>query len=255
MTVWDELKAELDLWAEQGRTVAFWWRDDDAIEPTAALDRLLDCAGETPLNLAVIPKFATPELADRLIALKNVTISQHGWQHVNHAAKGEKKAEFKGGRDQTHQYDDIVRGRDVLRNLFGNSFLSLFVPPWNRIDDQAASALVDAGFHLLSTFNARTGQETAPKRLNTHMDIIDWRGSRGYAGDDLVIGQAIRHLKAKRDRDGVDPTEPTGLLTHHLVHDAASTAFLVKFNRFILDHPGSRWIDARDELKRLEEQE
>ena len=65
---WEALTLELDLWAAEGRTATFWWRDDDAIAPTPALDRLRACASAAgiPIALAVIPAKATPELAAEL---------------------------------------------------------------------------------------------------------------------------------------------------------------------------------------------
>ena len=41
MTGWDRLSIELDAWSAAGRAAEFWWRDDDAIDTTPALDRLL----------------------------------------------------------------------------------------------------------------------------------------------------------------------------------------------------------------------
>ena len=42
MTSWADLGAELGQWAAEGREATLWWRDDDAIEPTPALDRMID---------------------------------------------------------------------------------------------------------------------------------------------------------------------------------------------------------------------
>ena len=60
MSVFRPLTDEFDRWADQGLTATLWWRDDDAIAPTPALDRLLDAAGPVPLTLAVIPALAEP---------------------------------------------------------------------------------------------------------------------------------------------------------------------------------------------------
>ena len=38
---WAALDAELDLWAAAGRVAGGWWRDDDAVAPTPALESLL----------------------------------------------------------------------------------------------------------------------------------------------------------------------------------------------------------------------
>lgn len=54
---WQRLAAELDRIAASGRQVDFWLRDDDAAEPTVALDRLLSLVDRHALAvvLAVPP--------------------------------------------------------------------------------------------------------------------------------------------------------------------------------------------------------
>ena len=97
MTRWPALRDELDTWAEAGRTATLWWRDDDAVEPTPALDRLLALAArhEIPLALAVIPARASTALARRIAGSgPRIAPLQHGYAHRNHAPPSEKKAEL-----------------------------------------------------------------------------------------------------------------------------------------------------------------
>ena len=75
---WTDLGAELDAWAETGRSATLWWRDDDAVAPTPALDAQLRIAGTTPLALAVIPSETGPLLANGLSSWPNVAVLQHG---------------------------------------------------------------------------------------------------------------------------------------------------------------------------------
>ena len=66
MTVdWANLDAELAIWRAEGLHLPIWWRDDDAIAPTPALDRLAALAEDLslPVHIAVIPKHAEPALA------------------------------------------------------------------------------------------------------------------------------------------------------------------------------------------------
>ena len=44
MGEWSDLEAELEAWRCRGRRATFWWRDDDAVEATPALERLLGLA-------------------------------------------------------------------------------------------------------------------------------------------------------------------------------------------------------------------
>ena len=72
----------------------FWLRDDDAVALTPALGRLLSLAQKSnvPVALAVIPELAEPDLLARLG--DGVSVLQHGCDHRNRAAPGEKKTEF-----------------------------------------------------------------------------------------------------------------------------------------------------------------
>ncbi|RUW55421.1 polysaccharide deacetylase, partial [Mesorhizobium sp. M1A.F.Ca.ET.072.01.1.1] len=40
--IWQPLVEELACWRRADRKAEFWLRDDDAVDPTAALDRLLE---------------------------------------------------------------------------------------------------------------------------------------------------------------------------------------------------------------------
>jgi hypothetical protein len=59
---------------------------------------------------------------------------------------------------------------------------------------------------------------------------------------DLAIG----HLRARRE-NRVDRNEATGILSHHLVHDAGAWQFLADFVHRTHNHPAVRWMHA-DEL-------
>src|SRR5690606_2061069 len=76
--------AELARWRDEGLILPVWWRDDDAVAPTPALERLLELAGrfQAPLHLAVIPEPATSELAERLRTASAFVLT-HGWRHAN----------------------------------------------------------------------------------------------------------------------------------------------------------------------------
>ncbi len=90
---------------------------------------------DLPLALAVIPKGATTALAERLRTEPRVAVLQHGWQHKNHAAEGEKKIELGGERPTAEVLDELRRGCERLQTLFPEKFLPVLVPPWNRIAD------------------------------------------------------------------------------------------------------------------------
>src|SRR5215470_6504094 len=87
VTDWSDFTAELDRWAAAGLPATFWWRDDDAVDVSPALERLLDLSRDraAPLALAVIPATARPALAVRLAPEVAATVMQHGFAHRNHA--------------------------------------------------------------------------------------------------------------------------------------------------------------------------
>ena len=249
MTDWADLGRELDAWGRASQSATFWWRDDDAVTSTPALQRLLETAAArqpVPLALAVIPARADSTLSQIPATADGVVALQHGYAHANQAAAASKMAEFGAGRDSSAALRDLREGSRRMRELFGDHALPVLVPPWNRIDPQLTGRLGELGIRGLSTYGPRAA---APAKdglivVNTHVDIIDWHGGRRFLGLERCLQLAINHLAARRE-GRVDPSEPTGLLTHHLVHDADSWSFLAAFLQHTAGHAAVRWMDAR----------
>lgn len=248
MSGWDALAGELDAWAAAGRVATLWWRDDDAEAPTPALERLCALAGKTgaPLALAVIPARAADALTDLLDDSDGaIAVLQHGYAHQNHAGPDDKKIELGAHRPFAVTLGEIATGWQRLDNLFGARLRPVMVPPWNRIAPGLVPMLPEIGFAGLSTFAPRSRAVACPGliQVNTHVDVIDWRGSRGFVGRDAALAAAITHLAARRGGTA-DAAEPTGLLTHHLAHDEASWDFIAEFLARVAAHPAARWVDA-----------
>ena len=93
-TSWDSLARECDAWAESGRRVELWWRDDDAIADTPALRRLIGIA-TVPLALAVIPAGLEPSLPAFLKSHHSVGVLQHGFDHRNRAPPAPRNRNFR----------------------------------------------------------------------------------------------------------------------------------------------------------------
>jgi hypothetical protein len=226
---WRDFATEIARWSEIGRPVEFWWRDDDACRPNAALSRLFDLASsaDVPLALAAVPEPAEPEAFKDLPA--RVMVIQHGTDHRNRAAAGEKKTEFSAFEPPDDAIRRLLAARDILESRVEGRLLRVLAPPWNRVSPLVIPRLWAAGYSGLSTFGVRkiTNSSDGLVQVNTHIDIIDWKGNRGFCGEESLLGQAIRHLAARRKGE-VDPTEPTGWLTHHAVHDDACWYFLAK---------------------------
>ncbi|MEH6525757.1 MAG: polysaccharide deacetylase family protein [Sneathiella sp.] len=242
MTSWEALTAELDLWQAEKRMATFWWRDDDLIAPSAALDRLISLRDHfnIPLALAVIPETVDSSLTDYVT---DCFILQHGFHHHNYADPSAKKSEFSNARPVEEMEADLTNGQNILSQLFGDQFLPFFVPPWNRIDDEVLQQLPKLGYIGLSRYKPRLKAVPAAGmvEVNTHVDPIDWRGSRSSLETSQILTMVLEHLIARRTGHA-DVREPTGLLTHHLVHDEEIWAQIYKVMSFLCNHPSVRWV-------------
>jgi hypothetical protein len=242
---WSDLIAELDRWGMAGRLAGLWWRDDDAVRPTAALDRLLEIAAGIPLGLAVIPGDVEPELADRLTAAPQVCVLQHGWRHANHGGDG-RKSEYPGSRAEIAVAAEMADGRARLRQLFGPRALPIFVPPWNRIAERWLPLLPAAGLAVLSGVDRPAPPMPPPglARLDIHIDLVAWHDGGGFIGAPAALGGVVGQLQARR-LGATAPVTPIGVLTHHLVTDAAGFDFLGELGAVIDGHPAAHWFDPR----------
>ena len=226
MSVWDfsPLVHELALWRNQGLTLPVWWRDDDAIAPTKALAKLARLSGRMglPIHLAIIPEGCTYDLGRYLKDTDGLIPVQHGWAHRSHAPEGEKKAEYGPHRPLEDMRTEIETGWARLQDKLDRPVQPMFVPPWNRIAPALHPHLAQAGIRALSTFCPRGAPEAAPglQQINTHLDPIDWKGSRDLAEADRLISDIVSQLQDRR-MGRSDNAEPYGLLTHHLVHTPA----------------------------------
>ncbi|MEK9969076.1 MAG: hypothetical protein VW600_08055, partial [Ferrovibrio sp.] len=191
---WRALTDELDLWSSEGRTAFFWWRDDDAVAATPALDRLLGLhtASGIPLALAIIPAWVEPSLPARLKTSPGIAALQHGLGHHNHASPTEKKSEFPAGRGLEARLADIQAGRALMERHFGPRLCPVFVPPWNRIAVDCLPALPGLGYVAVSSFKARSSYWAAPGlvALNTHLDPIDWHDADNLAAMERCLAAA-----------------------------------------------------------------
>lgn len=247
MSAWTRLDHELDAWRASGRRATLWCRDDDACRDGAALRRLLGIARaqDVPIALAAIPAALEPSLADAVAEFAVVTVVQHGYAHRNHAPPGARNCELSAHRSVAESMAELVKGRVCLARDFGTRFVAVLVPPWNRIDAEVVARLPDAGFIGLSTFGPRASTYPASgiSQFNTHVDLIAWRQGRTFIGVDASIDRLVGHLQARREGNA-DPTEPTGILTHHLDLGDAAWHFLAELFARTRAHGAAAWLDV-----------
>jgi hypothetical protein len=246
---WPDLAAELDAWGERGQRATLWWRDDDAVEPTPALDRLIGVsrAQGVPLMLAVVPARAGQPLVDRLAGAQADCLPvQHGFAHVSHAPAGERKWELGAHRPLAAVLEELARGRARMDALFGFTWLPVLVPPWNRIAPEVVSQLGTLGYIGLSAATPRPAPFAAPGvfQVNAHVDIMRWGVPRGFLGTGQALKRLVGYLRARRAGEA-DPAEPTGLLTHHLAHDEDAWVFLDQLLTTLNRHPAVTFVHPR----------
>lgn len=242
---WARFEQELDDWKRSGVVATLWWRDDDAATVTDELQRLLELQelSGVPLCVAAIPEAADHELATRIERTGHVYVAVHGYRHLNHAPSGEKKAEFGAHRPIAEMKSEIAAAWAKIHTLFGDHAVPAFVPPWNRMTDDLGPHLSELGLRALSRKAPREGTENTLGLAvaDVHVDIADWRGSRGFIGDSEALTQLSDCLRARRLRRD---SSPTGLLTHHAVMDEPAWAFLDRLFAATAENPRVCWLSA-----------
>jgi hypothetical protein len=250
MTVgWPDLMDELDRWGMVGRVAKLWWRDDDAEMVTPELDSLLRLAGGVPIALAVIPGLAHPELAAAVDGAPLVAVLQHGWSHANRALHG-KKSEYPKERAPAEVAAEIDAGQARLKALFGPRFVPVLAPPWNRFADEFLTLLPANGVAGISTMVSPKGAALPPGlvKIDVHLDLVAWRADRGFIGTAAALGGLVGHLQAIR-LGGVTPTGAIGILTHHLIMDGPTVAFLDQLTELTRTHAAVHWASAAELLQ------
>jgi hypothetical protein len=245
---WPDLVDELDRWGLARRVAILWWRDDDAVTPTPQLGELLRFAEEVPVALAVIPALARSELAAALQGRPLVAVLQHGWQHANRAERG-KKSEYPNGRPRSAVAAELGAGRARLGALFGGRALNVLVPPWNRFADEFLPLLSENGIVGISTMVSPRGAALPPGlvAIDVHVDLVAWRGDRGFIGTGAALGGLVGHLRASRL--GAADSHGIGILTHHQIMDGPTKTFLDRLILVTRAHAAVHWAATAELLQ------
>ncbi len=241
---WSLFHTALDRIADTGKQAQFWLRDDDAISVTAALRQLAQWAdsADTEILLALVPSMADQELAALIAATPALVGAVHGWAHQNHAPDSEKKQELGSHRPIETVCAELAGAYQRTAQVCGDRMLPVLVPPWNRISPDVVQCLPELGFSGISTFADAFTDHPIPglQVQNSHIDIIAWRGNRGGRPSIDLIKEMVTALE-QRAANG----QPIGILSHHLVHDAAAWSFLDDLSAAVDRHAGARWISPQ----------
>jgi hypothetical protein len=230
------IRTVLDRAASDGRVVTFWWRDDDAIVATPQLDRLLAIARamQASVAIAAIPARIEPSLPARIRDEPGSRVLVHGLHHLSHAKPGQKPAEFGDDRPVSALEGDARDGLAQARAVAGDLLLPVFVPPWNRLSPALAATLPQLGYAGLSTFGASASVQGLAV-VNTHLDPVDWRGSRSALSPDALASALDRALEWSG-------AGPIGLLTHHLMFDEPLWSLTAQLAEVLAAHPAVRFV-------------
>ena len=204
----------------------FWWRDDDAGAVTPQLERLLSLSKDVALALAVVPEAAEPALFQLLH--DRVTVIQHGTDHRNRAAPGEKKTEYPAAEPLDAALQRVSQGFDRLSKLAGDRFFPVLAPPWNRVRKDLLPRLPVIGVRGVSGY--RAGASADLPQVNTHVDVVAWRRGKRFIGEQQAFEAAL------------SGTEPVGWLTHHALHDEETWRFLER----LLGLKTVRWVSVQE---------
>jgi hypothetical protein len=253
-----KLGLELGRWRRLGIRPRLWWRDDDAREPSAALDRLLQLADGRPLALAVIPDGDLDALSARLSLEHNLAIGQHGVNHINRRPAGETPSEYPAPPTAEEIAERVAGGSDRMRRA--GLAPTFYTPPWNAIDPGLGRAVSRAGIPVLSA-GPTVLHYADLVYMASEADVTAWKGAARFKGALRIMSALQQAMQARRQAG--DLRRSIGLLTHHLAHDEATWRFLTwglpVFDRLFdwvavtgQPHAGARAADVRTAGARIE---
>lgn len=218
-------------------------RDDDAGWADDRLTALLDVFADRafPIDLAVIPTAVRPPLVEELLQRLSqgapIGLHQHGFMHANHEVQG-RACEFGPARSPEAQRDDILAGRRILSEQFGDRLDPVFTPPWNRCAGITGRILRECGFTAISRDVSAGLMET--EGLIEQPIRVDWFAKK--AGVPLSPGQWADALAAEIERvEG-----PLGLMLHHAPMDAGAMHRCDALLQLLSAHPQVHGVLMRE---------
>jgi hypothetical protein len=243
------LRAELELWQASGRSCPFWWRDDDLICASPELNKMALTAEEArvPVLAAVIPAEADDRLGEDTRGMTGLSFCQHGYAHRSHVATGAPSSEFDSGRPQAEVAREIAEGRQRLLGLFGERFIPVFVPPWNRIAADFVPLLEEYRFWGLSQYKDEPPHPDSKLIIvNSHIEILRWSATSKATcmPTPALVQELVKQLAARRV-SAAEP-EPLGVLTHHLAMKDDAWSFMRTLFAVTAEYSVVRWLSASE---------
>ncbi len=209
-------------------------RDDDVDTDHENLHRLADLSIrlEVPISLGVVPAALQDRAADYVASIRQhhpklIEVHQHGWAHINHEP-GNDLGEFGPARSYDQQFEDLYKGHQIMRDVFGSGLFGAFSPPWNVCTPDTARAMSQLGFQVLSAWpDCLPGREFGLREYPATIDFQKW-------GDPVEM-TSPRAVVMSLFNQWLNYDEPVGLLLHHRVMTPQSFAFLEFLLRRIIE--------------------
>ena len=141
-----------------------------------------------PLGMAVVPAWLSDVRKVQLFQSAPLDEPfwgwhQHGWRHVNWQRTG-KKSEFGEHRPFEKQWRDIWQGQQKMLDIFGERFIQVFTPPWNRLSNPTLRIVQDLGFKgvsLTGTFPRNLKPPIVLSNLRIQVDLHTRKAKDGSA--------------------------------------------------------------------------
>jgi hypothetical protein len=123
----------------------------------------------------------------------------------------------------------------------------VFVPPFHGFDDRFLPLLPRNRIPFISRKGPRSSRFAAKslRQVNTHVSPIRWTAPSTFGDDAQYLSEIVDHLSGRRT-GRYDPSEPTGLLTHHLWQHEAADKFVSRLISVTSQHPAVKWLHGSE---------
>ena len=85
-------------------------------------------------------------------------------------------------------------------------------------------------------------------RIDTHVDLTDWKGGRRFIGTAAALGALVFWLQRCRLGNMAEDCA-IGILTHHMIMDCETKAFLEGLIQVVAEHRAARWVDIAELMR------
>lgn len=257
--VWKNLPANWQIRLEElvsqcaERTPKIFFRADNIGAGGSAFRILLALFNyyKIPLALAVVPAWMSIKRLETFRAYTNIEDPlwdwhQHGWRHLNWN-RGEKKAEFSATRTREQQWNDILKGKKKLEQLFNTGFVPVFSPPWNRLDIITLGVLQQLDFSAVSMDCPIPRGAKYSIRLKNFRIYLDLH-ARKTKNPEFAYDELLRDMEEALDQKGY-----VGIMINHQKMNLSAFDFLQQFLHLVRSDDRIKIVSFREMLRYEEE--